>query len=163
LQHVAKQGVKIVGRLVDVSNGVLIFEDSARENVQFADTFSVRFKTMVDDYLEGEGIEPPPVEPDPADEPDPEATCVSDIERLDLAAAGVKTIIWTTGFTATFDWLKLPVLDGDGMPIHQRGVAPVGGLYFLGFPWLHSRKSGVIYGIDEDACYVVDQIKERSV
>ena len=138
-----------------------VFDDSARENVLFGDTMSQRFKQMIDNYLEQQGINAPPTEPDSADEPDPDASCVTPINRLNLAEAGVSTIIWTTGFTAKFDWLKVPVLDNDGMPIHRRGVAPVQGIYFLGFPWLHKRKSGVIYGIEEDARFIVNLIGVR--
>ena len=34
----------------------------------------------------------------------------------------------------------------------------VQGLYFIGFPWLNSRKSGVIYGIQEDANYIAEEV-----
>jgi putative flavoprotein involved in K+ transport len=37
----------------------------------------------------------------------------------------------------------------------------VSGLYFLGFPWLSKRKSGIIYGIAEDARYIVDTLLEQ--
>jgi putative flavoprotein involved in K+ transport len=70
-------------------------------------------------------------------------------------------IIWATGFTAQFDWLHLPVLDAEGIPVSQRGISRVPGLYFLGFPWLNSRKSGIIYGVEEDARYVAAAIKEH--
>jgi putative flavoprotein involved in K+ transport len=46
------------------------------------------------------------------------------------------------------------------MPIHQQGISPVPGLYFIGFPWLRSRKSGIIYGIEEDAHYITSAIKK---
>ena len=161
LQHLASQGVKIVGRLVDVEGGVLQFDDSARENVIFGDTMSARFKQMIDDYVQREGIDAPAPEPDPADEPDPEARCVTDVDQLDLREAGVTTIIWATGFTASFDWLKVPALDDAGVPIHKRGISSVDGVYFAGFPWLSKRKSGVIYGINEDARRVVDHILAR--
>jgi putative flavoprotein involved in K+ transport len=55
----------------------------------------------------------------------------------------------------------LPVLNAEGKPIYQRGVSPVRGLYFIGFPWLNSRKSGIIYGIEEDAGYIADAISEQ--
>jgi putative flavoprotein involved in K+ transport len=34
-------------------------------------------------------------------------------------------------------------------------------LFFVGLPWLHTAKSGLIYGLREDACYVADRIAER--
>jgi putative flavoprotein involved in K+ transport len=32
------------------------------------------------------------------------------------------------------------------------------GLYYVGFPWLSTRKSGIIPGVDEDAARVVDHL-----
>lgn len=40
-------------------------------------------------------------------------------------------------------------------------VSPVCGLYFIGFPWLNSHKTGIIYGIEQDAGYVADAISEQ--
>jgi putative flavoprotein involved in K+ transport len=45
--------------------------------------------------------------------------------------------------------------------MHQRGISPVPGLYFIGFPWLISRKSGIIYGIEEDAQHIADAIAKQ--
>ena len=107
------------------------------------------------------GIASPPLEDDPADEPDPDAQCASPLRRLDLREAQVSTIIWATGFTPDFSWIRVPTLDQDGMPIHEHGVSPVRGLYFIGLPWLYKRKSGFIYGVAEDAEYIGNAISEQ--
>jgi putative flavoprotein involved in K+ transport len=78
-----------------------------------------------------------------------------------LHAEGIRTVIWSTGFTADFSWIDAPVQDPDGAPIHERGVSPTPGLYYLGFPWLSSRKSGIVLGIESDAEYIADCIAER--
>jgi len=161
LQQLARQGVVILGRLLDVDAGTLVLSDEAATHVRFADELSQRLKDGVDAYLEKAGITPPPLEDDPADAPDPQAECVSPLRRLNLRDEKVSTVIWATGFTADFSWIHLPVLDANGKPIHQRGVSPVRGLYFIGFPWLNSRKSGIIYGIEEDADYIADAISEQ--
>jgi putative flavoprotein involved in K+ transport len=44
------------------------------------------------------------------------------------------------------------------MPAHESGVAPVPGVYFVGFPWLRSRKSGIILGMDADARFVSEHL-----
>jgi putative flavoprotein involved in K+ transport len=36
----------------------------------------------------------------------------------------------------------------------------VPGLYFVGFPWLNTRKSGLIYGIREDAEFIASDIAQ---
>lgn len=158
LQHLARQGAVILGRLQDIEADTLILGDEAASNVHFADEFSKRMKDRIDAYLEKAGITPPPTEPDPADEPDPQAECVSPLRRLNLLDANISTVIWSTGFTGDFSWLHLPVLDSDGKPMHRRGVSSVAGLYFLGFPWLNSRKSGITYGVGEDARYIADAL-----
>lgn len=145
-------------------DGNLVLDtESARQNVLFADDFSTRFRKRIDAYLERQSLPLPPNEPDPADVPDPRATCVTPLDRLDLAPAGVQTIIWATGFTGNFDWLNLPVKDSDGSPIHKEGMTSLDGLYFIGFPWLSKRKSGIIYGIEEDARTIVEHIAARLV
>jgi len=55
----------------------------------------------------------------------------------------------------------VPALDVEGKPIHERGISPVRGLYFVGFPWLNSRKSGIIYGIEEDTHYIAGAIAQQ--
>lgn len=161
LQHLAHQGAEILGYLLDIDAGTLYLSDDAAAHVRFADEFSQIWKNRIDAYLEQAGITPPPIEDDPADTPDPHAECVSPLRRLNLSEAKVSTIIWATGFTGDFSWIRLPVFDAEGKPIHQRGVSPLRGLYFIGFPWLNSRKSGIIYGIEEDAQYIASKIAQQ--
>jgi putative flavoprotein involved in K+ transport len=60
-------------------------------------------------------------------------------EELDVAAAGVSTVIWCTGYTGNFSWIKHDVLDQRGVPRHENSVGTISGLYFVGFPWLSNR------------------------
>lgn len=161
LQYLHKQGAVILGRLLDAQYGSLLLGDDAAVNVHFADAFSERIKDQVEQYLMAQGLPLPPLEEDPADQPDPLARCASGQRSLDLGEEGVSTLIWATGFKGDFGWIHLPVLDDNGEPVHRRGVSAVEGLYFLGFPWLHSRKSGIIYGIAEDAEYLAGLIGEK--
>jgi len=161
LQHMARQGAAILGRLLDVETGNLVLSDEAAAHVRFADEVSQRTKNRIDAYLAQAGITPPPLEDDSADVPDPQGKCVSPLRRLSLDDAKVSTIVWATGFSGDFSWIHLSVLDAKGNPSHKRGVSPVPGLYFIGFPWLNSRKSGLIYGIDEDANHIVAAIARQ--
>ena len=161
LQQLARQGVVILGRLLDVEADTLILSDEAAAHVRFADGFSQRLKDAIDAFLVQAGITPPPLEADPADVPDPQTECVSPLRQLNLREAEVSTIIWATGFAADFSWIHLSVLNAEGQPIQQKGISPVRGLYFIGFPWLNSRKSGIIYGIEEDARYIADAIAQQ--
>jgi putative flavoprotein involved in K+ transport len=161
LQYLAGQGVVILGRLLDIESGTLILSDEAAAHVHFADGFSQRVKNDIDAYLSRMNITPPPLEDDPADIPDLEAKCVSPLRHLNLHEANVSTVIWATGFTGDFSWIHVPVLDDQNKPIHKRGISAERGLYFVGFPWLNSRKSGILYGIGEDAQYIADAIREQ--
>jgi putative flavoprotein involved in K+ transport len=161
LQYLASQGVAILGRLLDVQSGTLLLGDEAAAHVHFADEFSQRVKNDIDAYLSRMNITPPPLEDNPADLPDREAACVSPLRELNFHEANVGTVIWATGFTGEFSWIQLPVFDKQNKPIHTRGVSAERGLYFVGFPWLNSRKSGIIYGIGEDAQYIANVIAEQ--
>ena len=67
-------------------------------------------------------------------------------------------MIWATGYKFDFSFVKLPVTDEDGYPIQTRGITDYEGLYFLGMPWLHSRKSGILFGVGDDAAYLAAHI-----
>ncbi|RAU82520.1 flavin-containing monooxygenase [Pontibacter arcticus] len=77
------------------------------------------------------------------------------------ALTDVAAIIWATGFKSDFSWIKLPVVDMMGTPVHQRGITKVPGLYFLGLPWLHSRSSGLLGGVSRDAAFLASAIKKQ--
>ena len=42
-----------------------------------------------------------------------------------MNAAGIRTVVWATGFTRHYPWLHLPVLDRDGS-IRHAGESPIG-------------------------------------
>jgi putative flavoprotein involved in K+ transport len=52
-------------------------------------------------------------------------------------------------------------LDMDGQFVHHRGVSPVPGLYFVGRPWQWTQGSSRLFGVGQDAAYVVNQIDKR--
>jgi putative flavoprotein involved in K+ transport len=81
------------------------------------------------------------------------------LTELDLVAAGVVNVVWATGYAFDFSLVRLPVFDADGYPIQTRGVTEYPGLFFVGLPWLHNAKSGLIYGVSEDAAYVAEAIE----
>jgi putative flavoprotein involved in K+ transport len=162
LQSMARDGVRLMGHLSDVEDGVLKTDDSLAKHIAFADERSAEFTRMIEDWISSNGISAEPIEDDPKDERAGPEVAESGITVLDLVEAGVGSVIWCTGFTADFDWIHEDVTDENGRPIHKRGVSPVPGIYFLGFPWLHSRKSGILHGIDEDARFIAEAIAART-
>jgi putative flavoprotein involved in K+ transport len=126
--------------------------------VLFADAFSRKLKEAVDAYILQESITAPAPEEDPNDRPDENASCASPLTTLSLKAANIGSVVWASGFTGDFAYLKLPVFKEEKIPNHHNGISEVGGLYFLGLPWLRKRKSAIIYGIGEDAAFIAQQV-----
>jgi putative flavoprotein involved in K+ transport len=161
LQYLAERGVVLLGRPAAFEGDRLVLDDTVGANIEFGDRKSAEFNAMVDDGMRAAGLEPPPLEHDPADAPHPNPGSVRSPSELDLDAAGIGSVVWATGFGGDLRYLQMPVLDERHEPVHERGVAKVPGIYFLGFPWLSSRKSGIILGIDDDAAFIADRVATR--
>jgi putative flavoprotein involved in K+ transport len=82
-------------------------------------------------------------------------------DELDLRQANVGSVIWATGYSFDFSMVRLSVFDASGYPIQQRGVTIYPGLYFVGLPWLHNAKSGLLFGVSEDAAHIAFHIMNR--
>ena len=121
-----------------------------QDNIAHADRVAAMLQAKADTYIARHAIAAPEPEP-PPDVPAAKATLVSE---LDLAAQGITTVIWCTGFTGDLSWVRAPILDRNGRPRHRRCAAPVPGLWYLGFPWLTRRSSGILYGLPSDAAEV---------
>jgi putative flavoprotein involved in K+ transport len=74
-------------------------------------------------------------------------------EKLEASA-----VIWATGFRLDHSWIDVPVFDGQGRIVHQRGVTESPGLYFLGLSWLHTRGSALIGWVKDDAEHLAREI-----
>jgi putative flavoprotein involved in K+ transport len=70
---------------------------------------------------------------------------------MDLVKAGIKTIIWASGYRPDYSWLELPVLDRKGLVQHDGGVVSSPGVYLMGMQFLRRRKSALIDGAGDDA------------
>ena len=158
LPSLEKKGAKLLGRFAGFDNGQFRFEDNLADNIVFADMVSAKFKGMVEGFVKKQGIDAPPPEQDEADEPDTGAGSRHSPTAIDPVETGIASVIWCTGFTGDFSWIENIELDKAGIPVHEKGVAKQPGLYFCGFPWLSKRKSGLIYGIQEDAAYITDRL-----
>lgn len=162
LQSLAEKGLTILGK-TDTAKGRTIFlQSNAAAHIKYADEFSGKLKVMVDEYIETNHLSAPPPEADPADAPDIKAESATNLSKLELKENNIKTIIWATGYTGDFSYIKLPVFNSAGIPEHREGVSPVGGLFFLGLPWLRKRKSGIIMGIKEDSEFIAEKILSYS-
>ena len=158
LQSLAKQGAVILGKLDGVNKSDVFFQPNAGQHVKFADEFSQKIKKMIDDYITENNLSAPLPHYDEADIPDVDASCTSPVTSLNLKENNINTIIWSTGFNVDHSYIKVPVFDKEGKLKHKDGIPEFPGLYFLGYPWLRSRKSPILFGIIVDVEFVVENI-----
>ena len=72
----------------------------------------------------------------------------------------INNIIWATGFHQEYEWLQVDgVFDQQDKIIHNRGISPVKGLYFLGLSWQSRRGSTLLQGVGYDAKYIIEYMK----
>jgi putative flavoprotein involved in K+ transport len=159
LQGLARKGAILLGKMENADEKNAHFQDNAAMHVKFADGFSEMVKTTIDEFILNNQLTSPPRETDEDDRPDTDASGASSVKKLDLQKNNITSIIWATGFSADFSYLKLPVTDHEGNLKHKNGIMDVDGLYLLGYHWLRNRKSTLIYGIQEDAEFIVEEVR----
>ncbi|MDG2286979.1 MAG: NAD(P)/FAD-dependent oxidoreductase [Alphaproteobacteria bacterium] len=156
-RHLAARGMTLVGRTEKFHDGVLSFAPGLAENLEKGDADYVSILGAADAYVSRNGLDFP-------EEPEarifgPRPDCVGDpILELDLATAGITSVIWATGYDVDYSWLKVDAFDERGQPKHQRGVSAESGIYFLGLPWLSRRGSSFIWGVWHDARYLAHHV-----
>jgi putative flavoprotein involved in K+ transport len=156
-RDLAARGVTLLGSTSGCKHGIIQLAPDLAKNIARGDANYLSVLEAADAYAARNGIELPQ-EPE-AHQIGPEPACVTrPILELDLSAAGVRSIVWATGYALDFGWIKLDVFDATGRPVHQRGVAQIPGLYFLGLSWLSRRASAFIWGAWHDADHLANQI-----
>jgi putative flavoprotein involved in K+ transport len=158
LRKFALEGMRLYGRLKDIQNGRFEFADDLAKNLDNADRVYNGICGLIDDHIARNAIAAA-ASPhyQPVWQPPPPVT------MLDPAAAGINSVIWTTGFRSDWSWVELPVFDGAGYPTHWRGVTSMDGVYVLGLPWLYTWGSGRFVGVGRDADYVSSHIASKLV
>jgi putative flavoprotein involved in K+ transport len=149
LNSLTAQGIRIVGRLGRVIDGVAQFSGSLANTCALADLKMNRFLNRADEWATAAGLDdqlPPPHRFEPT-RVDPRSPL-----ELDLAKGDITTVLWATGFRPDHSWLDIPVRDRTGHIRHDGGIvtgAP--GLYILGLPVLRTRASTYIHGAGADS------------
>jgi putative flavoprotein involved in K+ transport len=157
----AREGTRLLGRLQDVRDGRAVFAADLEANLAWGDEQARSWLQTIDDLIAQQGLEAPH-EDWPDDLLMSEDHSYEVPTELDLADAGISTVVWAMGYRPDLEWVGLPFLDTDGYPIQRRGVTRVPGLYILGLDWLHTARSGLFTGVGEDAAYLAAQIAERA-
>jgi putative flavoprotein involved in K+ transport len=153
LRKLGAEGIRLVGRIERVTGSKLQLAGDLRAKLRAADAhFAERFQPLFDALIAAAGLDSPPDDREPYTfEPD-------ELTELDLERAGIRTVLWTSGYDMDFSWIEPPILDEMGFPRQRRGVTDVPGLYFLGLLWQHTQASSTLRGPVLDGAYLAAQI-----
>lgn len=150
LPLLAAAGVNLAGRFVSGKGTKVQLAEDLRTNAMRSDEAAVRFRTTVDDFVRDRGLDSPQEPPF-----QPVGELPDGPTELDLKRLGITNVIWASGFRLDFSWIDLDLATRDGYPEQTQGVSRYPGLYFMGLQLMHTRKSGLIFGVGEDAAHVV--------
>lgn len=156
-RQLANTGVKLTGMTQSFQNGVVQFASDLLENITRGDEYYLALLDKADEYITSHGLDLPeePTARHILADPD----CMTNpILKINLADAGITSIIWATGYSMDYSWLAVNAFDKQGKPQHKRGVSSEPGVYFLGLPWLTRRGSTFIWGVWIDAKHIADHI-----
>jgi putative flavoprotein involved in K+ transport len=160
LRRFAVDGMTLLGRLLGYADGKLLIAADLENTLAQGDAWFASLKKRMDEYAEKSGMtlseeslieEPVPALP-PWSRP---------ITELDLRSAGITSVVWCSGYRYDFTWVKLPILNDAGEPLHQRGVTQYPGLYFLGLRRTYAVSSALLAGVGNDAAFIADHIAAR--
>jgi len=156
LNRLMAMGIRIVGRLGRIIDGVAQFSGSLANTCALADLKMNRFLNRADQWATTHSLDdelPPPHRFAPT-RVDPRAPL-----ELDLTSGEITTVLWATGFRPDHSWLDIPVRDRAGRIAHNGGVVTgASGLYLLGMPVLRTRASTYIHGAAADTSALADHL-----
>jgi putative flavoprotein involved in K+ transport len=158
LHRFARDGLTLLGHLRGAAGDRLVVAPDLYESLGKADQIEAQLIKLIDGAIARNGLDAPAeLLPQLRD-----GFAQAVVTEVDLRTAGITSIIWAGGYEFDFGLVKLPVCDDDRYPVQQRGVTAYPGLYFVGLPWLHTRKSGLLMGVAEDAEYIAEHIAQRA-
>ena len=154
LHQFARDGITLLGHLRGATDERIGLALDLHDSLAKVDQFEAQLLSLIDGAIDRNGIDAP-VEERYAlrygyDQ--------QQIAEVDIEAAGISSVIWAAGYRFDFGLVKLPVTDGDGFPLQQRGVTAYPGLYFVGLPYLNTQKSGLLVGVGDDAAFIAEHI-----
>jgi putative flavoprotein involved in K+ transport len=148
VNYLTARGVRIVGRLTGMRDGLAQCSGSLANQCTLADLKMNRLLATIDEWATRVGLD------GDVDRPhrfEPTRTALSPTLSIDLNRGEIRTILWACGYRPDYSWLSLPVLDRHDRLRHDGGVvtdAP--GVYLLGAKFLRRRRSTFISGAEHD-------------
>ncbi|MDW4500353.1 NAD(P)/FAD-dependent oxidoreductase [Sulfitobacter sp. D35] len=152
LGALAASGVRLAGRALSGAGRRISFAGDLATSVAAAELRRTRLLDRIDGFIAGQGLDAPA-----AHRPAP-LTVPAIAAEIDLVRAGVRSVIWATGYRRAYPWLDAPVFDAHGEIRQRGGVTPVPGLFTLGLPFMRHRNSTFIDGVGRDADFISTRI-----
>ncbi len=159
LHKYAKDGVILLAKINRTNDFKIYFDKNLHQLLTNADSLEKTVVPAIDKIIEKNNLDAPEEELEFLDDGFNQEI----VEELDLKESNINTIIWATGYARDYSFIKTDkkIIDEMGFPIQKRGVSEEDGLFFIGTVWLYKLASSLLYGIGEDAEYLVKQIKNR--
>lgn len=150
-----EEGVRLTGHLSGMEGTRAYLADDLPGTIDAAERKLDRVLARIDDFIDETRMHADSVDRGSAIVP---ATAPT---QLDLEEAGIRTVLWATGYRRQYRWLQVPVCDIRGEILHEGGVTPAPGLYALGLNFQRTRNSSFIDGVGRDARALTDRISRR--
>jgi putative flavoprotein involved in K+ transport len=157
LDMLRAQGVRLAGRMIGSFGQRAYFAKDLVDSIAHAEVKMHEQLDRVDDYIERMQLGTDfPGDDRPHRVPVPVTPGM-----IDLAAEGIDTVLWATGYRREYPWLRVPVLDARGEIEHTGGITAEPGLYALGLQFMRRRNSSFLDGVGADAAELADHIVHR--
>lgn len=153
LHELARRGVTLLGKLDKIEGDDLYFQLNVTEHIKYADQFSANVKKIIEAYIEEHKMEVDDPEYDQNDAPDELGCWDPMIPSINIKKENIQTVVWATGFGNDYSYVKLPIFNEEGYPLHNYGITEIGGLYF---PGLYGGSS--IHGIGDNVRHIMERV-----
>ena len=141
LRAMAASGINLVGRIGAVDGELVTFTPGLLGTLdRVGGFFAENVEPLFDRYVAASGEDFPPDDNVWSDHQPPEPA------ELDLARAGISSVVWSSGFRPDYGWLEFGIFDEMGLPRTERGVSEVPGLFFVGQLWQTNQASATLFG-----------------
>lgn len=114
-------GVRLCGRALAGAGSRIQCGRDLEGSVSASEAKLARVLQRIDDHIETAGLA---ASVEPRLELPSIRVSGGDAE-LDLAALGIRSVLWATGYRRSYPWLKLPILTSSGEIAHSNGVTPL--------------------------------------
>ena len=154
-RHCKQKGAQLVGRLAESEAACSISPAIWRERARTPTISSRDLLARIDDFIDAHWF-------NGQCRMHPSALRRPRLRRPRFGStrsrAGIRTVVWATGYRRSYAWLDVPALDEHGELTHEGGVTRFPGLYALGSRFMRRRKSNFIDGVGRDAEELADHI-----